>query len=207
MQERRQLERQARRRKIQRAARRIFAERGFAGATIEEIARKASLSVGAIYLYFRSKEDLYVSLLEESLEGLVVEMEAALERSRDPRMQLRAVWELFVSWRATFRELLRVLSLPTLAAANEETVSGEVLGTLGRSAGRCLAIVSAIVDRGIGAQVFRADCRESASDLLWGALSGLLSLEQARTSLALPAADFTAASRGAFELLERGMLA
>ena len=66
-QERKAQERQARRRRIQQAAREVFAQRGYAGASIEQIARHAQLSVGAIYLYFRSKEDLYVSLLEETL--------------------------------------------------------------------------------------------------------------------------------------------
>src|SRR6478752_2053936 len=56
-QERKAQERQARRRRIQEAARTVFAERGYAGASIELIARAAQLSVGAIYLYFRSEED------------------------------------------------------------------------------------------------------------------------------------------------------
>ena len=67
-QDRKQQERQARRRRIQRAAREVFAEKGFTKTSIEQVARQASLSVGAIYLYFRSKEDLYVSLLEETFE-------------------------------------------------------------------------------------------------------------------------------------------
>jgi AcrR family transcriptional regulator len=73
-QERKAQERQARRRRIQEAARTVFTERGYAGASIELIARAAQLSVGAIYLYFRSKEDLYVSLVEDTLTVFDVEM-------------------------------------------------------------------------------------------------------------------------------------
>jgi len=72
-QERKAQERQARRRRIQEAARTVFTERGYAGASIELIARAAQLSVGAIYLYFRSKEDLYVSLIEDTLTLFDVE--------------------------------------------------------------------------------------------------------------------------------------
>ena len=54
-QEHKQQERQLRRRLIQRAAREIFSEKGYGKASIDQIARRASLSVGAIYLYFRSK--------------------------------------------------------------------------------------------------------------------------------------------------------
>jgi AcrR family transcriptional regulator len=45
----------------------VFIERGFARASIEQIAKQAQLSVGAIYLYFQSKEDLHVLILETSL--------------------------------------------------------------------------------------------------------------------------------------------
>ena len=50
-QERKAAERQARRRRIQRVARKLFADRGFQRTTIEDVARRAGLSVGAIYLY------------------------------------------------------------------------------------------------------------------------------------------------------------
>src|SRR5256885_1243159 len=106
--ERRQLDRAARRRKIQRVARRIFAERGFAGTTIEDIARKANFSVGAIYLYFKSKEDLYLSLLQESLTEFQIEVATVLATADDARAQLRAVWDLFVRFARTFKELFRL---------------------------------------------------------------------------------------------------
>jgi len=80
-QERKAQERLARRRRIQEAARTVFAERGYAGASIELIARAAQLSVGAIYLYFRSKEDLYVSLIEDALTTFDVEMSQLREQS------------------------------------------------------------------------------------------------------------------------------
>ena len=80
-QERKAQERQARRRRIQEAARSVFAERGYQGASIELIARAAQLSVGAIYLYFRSKEDLYVSLIEDAMTVFDVEMAQVREHS------------------------------------------------------------------------------------------------------------------------------
>src|SRR6187549_1054769 len=92
-QERKQQERQARRRRIQRAARTVFAERGYAKTSIEQIAREASLSVGAIYLYFRSKEDLYVSLLEETLTVFDVEM-AQLREQTEVSNRLRDTWSI-----------------------------------------------------------------------------------------------------------------
>src|SRR5690349_24789470 len=98
-QERKQHERQARRRRIQRAARSVFAEKGYAKTSIEQIAREASLSVGAIYLYFRSKEDLYVSLLEETLELFDTEIGQLRGRADgNPGEGLTSVWSFLTHW-------------------------------------------------------------------------------------------------------------
>ena len=90
-QERKAQERQARRRRIQEAARTVFAEKGYQGASIELIARAAQLSVGAIYLYFRSKEDLYVSLIEDTLTVFDVEM-ARVREDVEVSARLRDTW-------------------------------------------------------------------------------------------------------------------
>ncbi len=63
-----------------------FAERGFAAARMEDIARRADLSKGTLYLYFESKEDLFKALVDtkaaprlDEIEALVTEMPSALE--------------------------------------------------------------------------------------------------------------------------------
>jgi AcrR family transcriptional regulator len=56
--------------KIQAAARELFEPQGYAPTSIEMIARQAEISVGAVYLYFKSKEDLYASLIPHWLEEL-----------------------------------------------------------------------------------------------------------------------------------------
>jgi len=64
---RKEREKLARRGEILRAARKVFAEKGFAAATLEEIADLAELAKGTIYGYFDGKEALFFSLLEEAL--------------------------------------------------------------------------------------------------------------------------------------------
>src|SRR3954470_20354996 len=115
-QERKAQERQARRRRIQEAARTVFAERGYAGASIELIARAAQLSVGAIYLYFRSKEDLYVSLIEDTLTLFDVEM-GKLRGSTEVSHRLRAAWNTRVRGAEKDPEgprILRLLAQPAI---------------------------------------------------------------------------------------------
>ncbi|MBI5529551.1 MAG: TetR/AcrR family transcriptional regulator [Deltaproteobacteria bacterium] len=49
------------------AAREVFSEKGFYFAKMEEVAARAGYSAGTIYNYFRSKEDLYVTVIDEGL--------------------------------------------------------------------------------------------------------------------------------------------
>lgn len=55
------------------AAARTFARKGFAGASVEEIAEAAGFSIGAVYSNFGSKEELFVELLSGRASGRVAE--------------------------------------------------------------------------------------------------------------------------------------
>lgn len=59
-----------RRKQILDAAKRVFHTRGFSGATVEDIAKAAELSPAALYLYFKNRDDIYVSLNLQLLEYL-----------------------------------------------------------------------------------------------------------------------------------------
>ena len=59
------------------AALEVFAERGFAGAKIEEIARRAGVSKGTLYLYFATKEDLFRAVVREVVAPNVETVRAA----------------------------------------------------------------------------------------------------------------------------------
>jgi TetR/AcrR family transcriptional regulator, fatty acid metabolism regulator protein len=62
------------------AAEKIFARRGFFHARVSEIAREAGVADGTIYLYFKNKDDLLISLFESRMERVTAELTAALER-------------------------------------------------------------------------------------------------------------------------------
>ena len=53
--------------KIMKAAMDVFSRKGYAKASIREIASTAGISVGGVYLYFRNKEELYRSLINERM--------------------------------------------------------------------------------------------------------------------------------------------
>jgi AcrR family transcriptional regulator len=60
------------RRRILSAASDVFAEHGFEKTTVREVAARAEISVGGIYLYFRTKEELYTGLMREQMDEFLV---------------------------------------------------------------------------------------------------------------------------------------
>jgi AcrR family transcriptional regulator len=63
---------------ICRAALQVFAEKGFAGARIEEIAKRAGLSKGAVYLYFPTKDDIFRAVVRETVAPNIEAMQRAV---------------------------------------------------------------------------------------------------------------------------------
>jgi TetR/AcrR family transcriptional regulator, fatty acid metabolism regulator protein len=77
------------RERILAAAEQIFARHGFFAARVSEIAKEAGVADGTIYLYFKSKDDLLISLFESRMKQVNDELRAAIA-DRTPVEQLRA---------------------------------------------------------------------------------------------------------------------
>jgi len=69
--------------KIERAALRLFTRKGFHGTTVREIAKKAGVSMGKLYLYYDTKEDIFIALVNN--QGR--KMEAIRQKELIPLME------------------------------------------------------------------------------------------------------------------------
>lgn len=103
--ERQGRDRRARRDAIVSAAFKVFAKHGLEGATIEMIARQAEVAVGTIYLYFTSRDDLYLELVAERVEGLRASYAEIQARALDPLSELRAIAGAYLNYLRDSREL------------------------------------------------------------------------------------------------------
>lgn len=77
--------------RILRAAARLYTTQGFEGTSIREIAAAAGVTKPLVHYHFGSKEQLFSSLLRESIDGCRAAMLQALECEAEPRERLRAV--------------------------------------------------------------------------------------------------------------------
>lgn len=60
-----------------------FLEKGFAGSSIEGIARRAKVSKNTVYLQFKSKEALFLAASEQGLDGVTLELEAVAQNPHE----------------------------------------------------------------------------------------------------------------------------
>ena len=74
---------------IARAAIEIFSEKGFHQSRVSDVALRAGVADGTIYLYFKSKEDLLLSIFEDSMDVLLNGIQVALIGINDPLEKLR----------------------------------------------------------------------------------------------------------------------
>ncbi len=96
--ERREREAARRRAEILAAARELFWKQGYQRTTMPQVARAVELASGTIYLYFPSKESLYLELLLEGYDRLVVAMGKAAKVQGTPVVRAEALVDGFFAF-------------------------------------------------------------------------------------------------------------
>jgi AcrR family transcriptional regulator len=132
-------------------ATREFADRGYAGARINEIADKTSTTKRMIYYYFGGKEQLYIAVLEQAYSRIrVLEQQLDVEHL-DPVAALRELAGLTFDHHEAHPDFIRLVSIENIHRA-EHIARSKVLSGL---ANPVLDLLDAILERGRKAEIFR----------------------------------------------------
>jgi AcrR family transcriptional regulator len=105
---RRDREKAAHRREILEAAERVFAQKGFDRATVENIAREAEFSVGALYNFFQNKEDLWAEVIAKIGEDFLEAFRKEIGAVDDPLAAITAMIEVRLRYAQEHDAFLRV---------------------------------------------------------------------------------------------------
>jgi AcrR family transcriptional regulator len=114
---RRERAREHARRDILLAAARVFAERGYAAATLAELAEAAGFAAPSLYRYFQSKEELFRSLIDLLLAEFGATFDAPTDRGLPLGARLGGLFEAQARLADHHRNLLALLRLPDAAPA------------------------------------------------------------------------------------------
>ncbi|MFA5143401.1 MAG: TetR/AcrR family transcriptional regulator [Candidatus Omnitrophota bacterium] len=88
--DRKERDKRLRKADILKAAEHVFSSKGYHEATIQDIAREAQYGTGTVYLYFKDKNELYLSLLEEKMRSLAETVQEKIEDIRDAGKKLES---------------------------------------------------------------------------------------------------------------------
>jgi TetR/AcrR family fatty acid metabolism transcriptional regulator len=158
-------ERADKRAAILRAAIDVFAARGFFNAQVADVARAAGVAAGTVYLYFKSKDDLLVSIFERTMKEAIADGKACVAPLTDPVEQLRAVARVHLDRLGRDRSLAVVFQVELRQSTKfMERFSATLLRDY-------LGIIRGIVVAGQRAGVFRSDLNPTlAAKLIFGGL-------------------------------------
>ena len=117
------------------AALEVFSERGFAATRLDDVAKRAGLSKGALYLYFETKEELFRAVVGEAVGANLAHLEKAVQADLPFEQTLRAGLTLLANRLASDRRISGVVKLviaesramPELARIWHDTVIARAL--------------------------------------------------------------------------------
>ena len=136
----------ARRRQLLGAAREVFVAQGYHAAAMDEIAERAGVSKPVLYQHFPGKLDLYLALLDESVDALAATVRNALASSTDNKQRVTATFTAFFDFVESTGQAFRLVFESDLR--NEPAVRDR----LEASTRDCAEIISEIIreDAGVG---------------------------------------------------------
>jgi AcrR family transcriptional regulator len=106
---RKEAERQERMRQILKAAGKLFLKKGYTNTTMRDICRKAELSTGAVYFYFKSKEEIYSRICEDNFRHMQNMFSQALDPQTSPIERFRALALGYLSFYLEHREQWEII--------------------------------------------------------------------------------------------------
>lgn len=153
--------------RVRDAALELFAERGYHGTGIRQLAERAGLSSASLYHYMGTKEDLLVAIMRESLERLVGEAMTLIAEQSAPPQQVAALVRMHVRAHAERPRETRVVDgeVGALEAGTRE----EIIGLRDRYE----QIWQGVIDAGIDAGEFHVGSPSVARRALLEMCSGV----------------------------------
>lgn len=172
MLDRKERDKQLRKADILKAAEYVFASKGYHEATIQGIAKEAQYGTGTVYLYFKDKNALYFSLLEEKIKSLAETVQKKIEDVKDARKKL----ELFVQESLIFFEQNQsFFHIYMLEKSSIQLIVGKKASESFASIGYITDYLGGLIAAAQKQEVIRKDCDPSeVADILASIMGSMI---------------------------------
>jgi AcrR family transcriptional regulator len=176
-QERREKERENRRSAILKAARKLFFDRGFKSVTVDNIAAKAEVSKGSVYLYFKSKEEIYTQILiNDNIAAFEDSKNKFSAKEASAAELLLGFADNYINYYLDETELFRIL-MAFMLHASDMILTDEQNSQLIETTHANIGIISEILQKGVDSGDFSPTINiRQTQNAIWGLLNGVISL-------------------------------
>lgn len=202
--ERKSREKETRIKQIRENAAALFYKKGYAATTIEEIAALAEISKATIYLYFKSKDDLYYSLVEPSLDRLSKRLIAiANMKEVEPEIRIRNIVIATYDFYEGDPDAYHLVSRYE-ASGFSKLLSKEKLDRLKELMRSNINQLEIVIADGIAAGRFCESNPKLTAIIIWNTFMGIIQFQENR--LAEGSSDYRRSTiDGALEIILRGI--
>jgi len=182
--ERKEREKERRRQQIMVAAKRVFTDKGFSRATMEDIAKEAELSAGTIYLYFKNKDELCASLTLRILQYLQMRVEHVynenhLDKNERMNSLKKALLDVYEFDPLILRNMFHLHSSETF-----KNLSNELLGEINRLSRKSIQTIGLFFKDALQDSQFGDKDAMEIAYVIWAVFSGLALWEESRQTFA-----------------------
>lgn len=147
------------------AAVRVFARRGYYNSRVSDIAREAGIAAGTIYLYFKTKDDILVTLFRDKMAEFVGALRKAIAGEPDAASKVRRLVSLHFSMLEENPDLAEVVQV--------ELRQGQKFfrGASSQEIGAYFALIGSVLEEGVAQGRFRSNLPiKVATKMLFGAM-------------------------------------
>ncbi|MDP8211432.1 MAG: TetR/AcrR family transcriptional regulator [Candidatus Stygibacter australis] len=172
--ERKERERELRKRSILTAAHRIFMEKGFDNTTMDDIADAVELSKGAVYFYFKSKSELCLSILLESLKVISASFDQISGEAIKGIDKLKKIFDVYYDFQEENPQFLNAIINFRHHRADCDHESEILQATLQENDKINIILKNCIVSGKADGSIDNTLNEEMLANSLWGQINGLL---------------------------------
>jgi TetR/AcrR family transcriptional regulator len=172
--ERKGREKEHRKEEIWDAAQKIFFEKGLGVATMDEIADSAELSKGTLYLYYKSKEDLYLAVAMRGFQFLHEGFEKIMNEQPSVIKALVSIGQAYIDFSRTHRNYFRMFNFLQTPHFHKQ-VSEEMRELCNAETYKNWDRIIGLVKRGIQEGLIRSDLDPvEVTIIIWSSATSLL---------------------------------
>lgn len=172
-------EKEQKKERILQAAKDLFFDKGYHGTRIEMIAERAGVSVGTVYLYYKSKMELFKAIQNEGLDILIKMIEETLSwPGMTALARMSAIAFTYFRFYQEYREYFDIIAVVSATPEELKETETEVSRIIDGKTYNLLKLIEGVVKEGVEKGELSSVDTWKVTNVYWGLLDGLIIMSE-----------------------------